>query len=303
MRVSKFGLSFGSLLLVLAFVNCARFEALTTEVPTQSTSSSGGKKSPSTQTPEDTPDVGTGTGTVPPEGTAVPTPNYSGTFQSLHQFPVRYLKSSSLDANNNLSFVYTEPALGFKNQYPPSGAAGCSIGYPEYRNECQNVSGGLGFTVGEGYSQMREMRVFIPAGTTFFGLAGYLPQAARYAVAVKLGGPPARTNPLSLAEYAVAKSSQNKEQDFNRLLQGEERVIVHDGGGSISLSGIARLSASPLPQGVWLYVRVISEDTPASYDGYSTSSIHSLGGIYEVDREIYRREFNKISFSAAGDPL
>lgn len=211
-------------------------------------------------------------------------------FQSLHQFPLTYNISSSLDASGNLFYTKTPQLFGFKDQFAPAGVSGCVMGYPELRTQCQTVNGGFGFTL-EGYSSYTEYRVYIPAGTTFFGLSGYLPQSMQYAAAVKLGGPPSRTTMLSPAEYEAAKAGQNRNTDFARLLAGEERLIVHDGGGSISLSGIARLTPTTLTTGRWLYVRVLNG-----------SNIAGLGALYEVDLNAYRAGYNATAFGADGDP-
>jgi hypothetical protein len=48
---------------------------------------------------------------------------------------------------------------------------------------------------------------------------------------------------------------QNRNTDFAKLLAGEERLMVHDGGGSISLSGIARMSATTLTMAMVLCAR------------------------------------------------
>jgi len=211
-------------------------------------------------------------------------------FQSLHQFGVTHNIGSSLDALGNLYFTKTPQLFGFKDQFAPSGVSGCVMGYPELRALCQTVDGGFSFTF-EGYSSYTEFKVYVPAGTTFFGLAGYMPQSVEYAAAVRFGSAPTRMGTLSPTEYANAKTAQNRNTDFAKLLAGEERLMVHDGGGSISLSGIARLSTSPLTTGQWLYVRVLNG-----------SSIAGLGAIYEVNLDKYREGYNATTFGANGDP-
>lgn len=233
------------------------------------------------------------TAVVPPSPPTTPNPGGSTgkTVFSLHQLPVQYNIRSELDSGGNLIFHKTEPLTGFRNQFPPYGVPGCVMGYPEYRSECETVGGGFGFDL-KGITYYQEFRVYVPAGTTFFGLSGYLPQAERYAVAVRFGMMPSRSQSLSEAEYERAKTEQNRNTDFAKLLAGEERLMVHDGGGSISFSGIARLSSTPLSQGQWLYVRVLNG-----------SAIHGLGAIYEVNLDIYKREYGLIKFSSLGDPL
>jgi hypothetical protein len=218
-------------------------------------------------------------------------------FWSLHQSPVVFNISSSLDAGGNLVYQKTSQLFGFKDQFDPTGTGttagvtACLIGYPEFRNKCQTVNGGFAFTI-DGYSSNQEFKVYVPAGTKFFGVSGYMPQSVQYGVAVKLGSPPARTEFLTEAEYQAAKSGQNRFQDFQRLVNGEERIIVHDGGGAISLSGIARLT-TPFSTGQWMYFRVLTANT----------SIAGLGAIYEVDLNQYRTAYNSLAFGTNGDPL
>lgn len=228
---------------------------------------------------------------APPPTTPPPEDPRANAVFSLHQLPLQYNKSSSINSEGNLVFVKTDPLTGFKNQFAPNGVPGCVMGYPEYRNECETVNGGFGFDL-KGITNYLEFKVYIPAGTTFFGLSGFLPQTEKYAAAVRLGARPNHIVALTDTEYQRAKEEQNRNTDFAKLLAGEERLMVHDGGGSISFSGIARLWSTPLNQGQWLYVRVLNG-----------SAIHGLGAIYEVNLETYKREFNRISFSAAGDPL
>jgi len=233
-----------------------------------------------------------------PTPTPLPTPSphsaNSGasdpSFISLHQNSLTHAKSSGVDSNGNYYSVRTEPLIGFKNQYPPAGTPGCVIGYPELRSECDTVNGGFGFSL-KGYTYQHQFKVYIPRGTTFFSLTGFLPQSVKYAVAVKLGSPPTRTAPLSDAEYEQAKSAQNYNYDFAKLQNGEERIMVHDGGGNPSFSGTARLSANPIQVGQWIYVRVLNN-----------SDIYDVGAVYEVNRDMYKQSFYQIPFTSNGDP-
>ena len=229
-----------------------------------------------------------------PAPTPTPAPVTNGTsdpnFVSLHQNSLTHAKSSGLDTNGNYYSVRTEPLIGFKNQFPPSGTAGCVIGYPELRSECDIVAGGFGFSL-KGLTDQYQYKVYIPRGTTFFSLVGFLPQSVKYAVAVKLGKPPTRTAELSDAEYEKAKLEQNYNNDFAKLLAGEERIMVHNGGGNPSFSGTARLSANPIQVGQWIYVRVLNN-----------ASVYDVGAVYEVNREIYKQSFYEIPFGSNNDP-
>lgn len=218
-------------------------------------------------------------------------PSAPSSFVSLHQSPITYVKSSGLDASGGLVFNRTPPLVGFRDQYPPSGTPGCVMGYPEFSSECRTVNGGFGFTFEGVTTNFREYRIYVPAGTTFFCGSGYFPQSQQYAVAVRMGREPTRSAPLTEAEYEQAKLNQNKENDFAKLLAGEERLMVHDGGGNMTMTGIARLANAPLAQGQWIYIRALND-----------TAIYSLGAIYEVNLDLYRREYNRTSFSESGDP-
>lgn len=225
-----------------------------------------------------------------PNPPSSPTPG-GGSFTSLHQFPITYVKSSYLDSSGNLIHEKTPELRGFKDQFSPSGTPGCAMGYPELRSLCQTVSGGFGFIL-SGYTSYSEFKVYIPASTTFFSLSGFQPQGVDYAVVSRLGSPPVRTAPLTSAEYQAVKSSQNVNTAFNSLIAGQEMTFVHDGGGNLSLSGTARLSNSPVQEGKWLYIRVINGN-----------SIYNLNGVYEVKLDQYRPIYNSITFETNGDPV
>jgi hypothetical protein len=49
---------------------------------------------------------------------------------SLHQTPLMYPRSSSIDADGLIRFVYTDPLVGFHDQSAPVGASGCVLGSP-----------------------------------------------------------------------------------------------------------------------------------------------------------------------------
>jgi hypothetical protein len=214
-------------------------------------------------------------------------------FISLHQFPVTYTKSAGVDAQGNY-FAQTESFSGFKNQFSPFGVPGCVLGYEEFRSQCQSVNGGLSFSL-PGYSNYKEYKVYIPAGTTFFTLSGNLPQNIQYGVAVRLGQVPTRTSALTAEEYENFRNTQNISTAFGRMQAGEEIVLVHNYGGNMSLSGDARLSANPLSAGVWMYVRVLTGD-----------QIYLLGAVNEVNRVTYKQHYDQLvvaqKFGADGDP-
>lgn len=293
--------------LFFLFVNCSSHKLGSvlnsdTKNQTNTTTSDGpGARTPIIPTPTPTPNPITD-GSPTPQPVVTPTPNPTPSpvtssdpgFYSLHQQPVSFTKSSHLDASGNLVFD-RETYVGFKNQFAPSGVTGCTIGYPEFRSQCETVQGGFGFVIG-GYTGYHEYKIYIPAGTTFFGAKGYLPQSVQYAVSVRLGQPPVRTEPLSDSQYQETLHSQNSEADFYKLQKGQEIQIAHDGGGNISLSGSARLISNPFPVGQWLYIRVINGD-----------QIYNLTAIYEVELNLYKQHYTSLvngqKFNSNNDPL
>lgn len=211
-------------------------------------------------------------------------------FISLHQFPLDYLKSSVLDASGNSVFTKSDQLVGFKNQYAPIGVSGCVLGYSDFRSLCQTVSDGLSFSF-TGYTSFKEFKVFVPAGTTFFSLTGNMPQNTQYAVAVRMGSAPTRVASLDPTEYESYRNSLDPYTSFSRLQAGEEIVMVHNYGGNISLAGEARLRSAPLAEGKWIYFRVITGE-----------QIYLLGGLYEIDRNIYKTGYANTVFGTDGDP-
>lgn len=241
-----------------------------------SSSSSGGEISSSSSSSG----IGGSTSTSSSSG-GVPSSNSSGgslaNFFSLHQ--------------GTLTYPDQAPLVGFKNQNAVTGYTGCLIGYPEYRSLCPSVTGGFSLSF-PGYTYNHEYKIFIPAGTKFFSLTGNHPQTVQYAVAVRLDQPPQRSTELSSTEYEMVKGTQDIEAAFGKILNGEELLLVHSGGGNMTMSGVLRMSSNPLAQGHWLYIRVLNGD-----------GVYLLGAVYEVDKEKYRQGFNSLQFNSAGDPL
>jgi hypothetical protein len=206
---------------------------------------------------------------------------------SLHQFPQSYAKSQFVDGSGQLvqqTLTYT----GFKDQFAPTGTTGCTMGVSALRNECTLVTGGLSFGL-PGAQQIKEFRLFVPAGTKRFVFGGYLPQNYEAAVVVRASRAPDRVNPLTEAEYANFRN-QGVFNIFERIAAGEELTLVHAGGGGFSLAGNNTL-AQPLEVGVWLYFRLINGeyvDTPRA--------------TYEIDLPMYIAGYNNIAFGGDGDP-
>lgn len=210
-------------------------------------------------------------------------------YLSLHQYPQAYVKSQFVDGSGTLvatKVTYT----GFKDQFAPVGTTGCTMGVASLRSECVIVSDGLSFSLA-GAQQLGLFKVYVPAGTTRFVFSGYLPQGYDAAVVVKASSGPTRTSPLTDAEYANYRSTQDVYGVFSKLQAGEEVVLVHNGGGSFSLAGNNTLP-SPLSTGVWLYFRQINGtyvDTPRA--------------TYEIDLPTYIAGYNSTTFGGDGDPV
>jgi hypothetical protein len=210
-------------------------------------------------------------------------------FTSLHQMPLTYVRSSTIDANGELFIVNTDPLIGFRDQYAPMGIPGCVMGYPEYQGLCTSVTGGLSFSL-PGQTTLREFKVYIPAGTKSLSLKGNLPQTTKYAVAVKLGGPPTMTS-LSDSSYDLYRTAANAANAPAQLLAGQEAVLAHNFGGEISLVGDWRLS-SALTEGKWAYVRVVN----------GQPAVEMLSAIYEINRTTYLSAYNVMTWGSNGDP-
>lgn len=206
---------------------------------------------------------------------------------SLHQFPQSYAKSQFVDGSGQL-VQQTVTYTGFKDQFAPTGTTGCTMGISALRSECTLVTGGLSFGL-PGSQQIKEFKLYVPAGTKRFVFGGYLPQNYEAAVVVRASRAPDRVNPLTEAEYANFRN-QGVFNIFERIVAGEELTLVHAGGGGFSLAGNNTL-VQPLEVGVWLYFRLVNGeyvDTPRA--------------TYEIDLPIYIAGYNNIVFGGDGDP-
>lgn len=202
----------------------------------------------------------------------------STSFFSMHQIE----RKIAIGLDSAGLYKYSPALTGFRNQYNPVGVTGCGIGMPQFVSECY-LSTGLSAFV-SGYSGYREIKTYIPAGTLMFSVAGFLPQNTSYAVAARIGRPPSRTAALSSAEYQTVKTGQNRNLAFNRLLAGQEVILVHDGGGVMILSGNGVLQRWPTTKGAWIYMRVLNGD-----------EIYNLQYLNRVDTGEYVRWYNEFS--------
>lgn len=215
-------------------------------------------------------------------------------FVSLHQRPISYVERIDYSSGGYIP-VYSPPYQGFMKQFSPYGVSGCTIGYESEAGKCETVTGGFGFLFPD-YSYAPEFRVYIPPGTTGFSLLGFLPQNEMYAVVVKMDSPPERRAVLSQDEYDQVRSTQHEDTNFSLLLQGQEKIMVHLGGGSTSIAGTFRSKNTPLTTGHWLYARVLNG-----------SSLYNFRANYVVDKNVYKNWWdlaqNSGKFDASFDPL
>lgn len=250
---------------------------------------------------------------------SAPSGNSSG-FSSVHQLPKKIFKPD---------YTLYEPSfVGYKNQFNPNHpATGCALGVSQYSSQCSSpgssnvfsisseiVNGTYGYTQHGTYSE-KQFKIFIPPGAFYGSGILYLPQRTRVALVAKLQSPPSRTSPLTMDEYrfnpdlnssswvlgSIAESDSYKlnhvdtGEGFEKLIRGEEFIIIHHGGGVMPLFPILRrdISKSALDKGYWIYIRILnSENDPVS------PSFR-----YEVNPTTYQNWYNSATFGQDGDPI
>ena len=196
------------------------------------------------------------------------------------------------------------PVKGFKNQCNPN------------TNNSQTLTcGGIAKDIDSGNQwiyQQKEFKIYIPKGTLVGGMKIFLPQKIRTAVVVSADKPPVRTTPLSLDEYrfdsttgwiagSISESAaySNNEDDsgvgFEKLLQGEELILVHPGGGVMQVTPTIRrqrIGSVPLEQGHWLYIRVITQE----------DSLYNPQYVFDINASTYTQWYSNAQFDQYGDP-
>lgn len=173
--------------------------------------------------------------------------------------------------------------------------------------------------------KFKEFKIYIPKGTFFAGASGYLPQKTRFAVVLKIGQAPSRTAPLSQEEYhfdetrgsyqcgtfdnpnncpyvgfsnagTVATNSTFSGatgEGFDKLLEGQEIIVGHQGGGHTAMIPTLRRTAnSPLTQGVWIYGRILTVESIPQSPSY----------FYSVVADSFNNWLQSTSFQTNGDP-
>lgn len=220
----------------------------------------------------------------------------SASFVQLHQFNDRLNLQYNADGSAN----FIDGLHGFKELFDPTGTIGggkpaCVLGVPAFSSQCKLVKESIGALILGTTDSYTQYKFYFPAGQTELGMFSAMPQDAKYAVAVRLGVPPNRTTPLSDDEYAAAKQNMDINTAFNRLLAGQEIIMVHDGGGTINPTGNGRYTTNPTLKGYWVYVRVLNN-----------TFVTNLSGATGLDLEMYTTWYNSMiasdGFNSTGDP-
>lgn len=137
--------------------------------------------------------------------------------------------------------------------------------------------------------QTKEFRFYAPAGTKSVMFAGYAPQRAIAAFAMRFGQPPERSSALSTVEYLQAQEKERVDQSFPKLYNGGELVVVHDGGGTVRFLG-GTLS-KPSAVGGWVYVRQLMGDP-----------LYDIQVALDVDVDMYAKAYASMEWDSLGDP-
>lgn len=194
-----------------------------------------------------------------------------------------------------------------------------------YLNDSQNYYLRNGHHPFLDIQNMKEFKVYFPKGAFFAGASGYLPQKTRFSVVLKMGQPPSRVAPLSQDEYRFDETKGSYQcgsidnsancpyvgftnigtistnayfsgatgEGFEKLLQGQEIIVGHQGGGSTALVPTLRRSAnSPLEQGVWIYGRILDAEAIPQAPSY----------IYSVVADPYTNWLQGAVYQQDGDP-
>lgn len=211
-------------------------------------------------------------------------------FVSVHQLPHKTALPPAAG-----SFTYSfDTTVGFKEQYAPTGVAGCAIGFGT--GGCAFPGGGslpLPEFAGAQLQHHKEFKIFIPAGTRSLLLSGYAPLGTQSAFVLRYGKEPARLAALSDAEYQAARTGKHVDALFSRLVKEDaEQFVVHDGSGSLRFMG-GQLDANrgSTDQGQWLYVRQLSGAALMTYQG-----------AIDVDMPKYAAGYAAITWTTSGAP-
>ena len=222
------------------------------------------------------------------------------TYTSWHQSALR-IATPPAAGSYTYQFIYP---TGFKNQFDPNNSVtSCAMGYVK-NSDCAFPGGlsdgSLTMSFSENYNlyQVPEnIRFFVPSGTKEVRLVGYAQQKTAFAFVMRMGQPPTRSAPVGAAEYSQIQVSEKVDTSFQRLVNGEEILVVHDGGGTLRmLSG--RISAT---SGGWVFVRQLEISQPVS--GLTTGeTLYQLQGGMDVEKTAFTSQYNQIKWDTNGDP-
>ena len=215
---------------------------------------------------------------------------------SLHQFSKRL--SLSYKSDGSVNFI--DNLSGIKNLYDPTGVVGggapaCVLGVPQFSSKCSLVAGSIGGGIIGTFDLYKQYKFYFPAGSISAGLFAAMPQSTQYATVARMGTPPTRATPLTSAEYQDRKSRMDLNIDFNRLLAGQEVIMVHDGSGNINPTGNGRFETHPMLKGYWVYVRVLNND-------YVTNLSGATGLDLDIYTDWYKGMIASNGFKSDGDP-
>lgn len=207
---------------------------------------------------------------------------------------------------SNFISLHQSTAGGFKTQYDPTNFYTTS------------VDSQIQFSFANNNVKYIEYKVFLPKGTREFDLNATLAPWQRQAVVMRLGIPPSNTTILTNDDYLNRANSQNTSIFFQDLLDGKEVISVHNGSGTMAItghfsSGEDELQGVGLKKENWIYIRSLQGNLVGSntanalnfysntYDGYANTI--NATATYVVTRVKQLTSYNSITFSDDGDPV
>ena len=234
------------------------------------------------------------------------TAGWTGEFVSIYRYSSLTIGTPATGNSPESTVTLTT----FRDAYKPSGPSGCLMGLSEFKSLCTQPGNGLQFEF-PGYTfpdNVKEVKLYIPQGTTRFTLVASMPKYTTAAVAMRIDGPPTRIAPVSIVrplpingidqptEYELIQSSMSDETAFKELLTGNDLIRVHDGGGTFTMvwgnTNAFGMPRKETTQGHWLYLRFINP-TP----------LYQLNGSTSVNLDTYKSAYASLSFDTFGDPV
>lgn len=210
-------------------------------------------------------------------------------------------EGKTLCTTNNVNITFS--SVRTVENTPPVSSNGFTSMINGWKKDGSSLRGlqnnQFGFSFNDIYTNYKTIKVYVPAGTTEFGIVGFLPQQTPYAVVARFGQPPLRTSPINgtigADEYGDINRVFSQAKAFAQLLAGEEMIQVHDGGGSTGYTGVARLRTRPLLKGKWLYMRVLNDP--------NGGGIYNFQGGGDVDLTMYKERMTNVQLNAEDNPI